>query len=56
MGYLLRKAANREWNQPKRKKYVAANPTERTWRSEEPFDIRHGDAGFGVFAANFVLA
>jgi hypothetical protein len=25
MGYLLRKAANRKWNQPKRKKFVAVN-------------------------------
>jgi hypothetical protein len=25
MGYLLRKAANREWNQPRRKKFVAVN-------------------------------
>jgi hypothetical protein len=25
VGYLLRKAANREWNQPRRKKFVAVN-------------------------------
>jgi hypothetical protein len=25
MGYLQRKAANREWNQPRRKKFVAVN-------------------------------
>jgi hypothetical protein len=25
MGYLLRKAAKREWNQPRRKKFVAVN-------------------------------
>jgi hypothetical protein len=25
MGYLLRKADNREWNQPRRKKFVAVN-------------------------------
>jgi hypothetical protein len=25
LGYLLRKAANREWNQPRRKKSVAVN-------------------------------
>ena len=29
MGYLLRKAANREWNQPKRKKFVAVNNDEK---------------------------
>ena len=41
---LLRRAANREWNQPKRKKCAAVNKAERSWRSEERFDIRHGDA------------
>jgi hypothetical protein len=25
MGYLLRKAANRKWNQPRRKKFVTIN-------------------------------
>ena len=25
MGYMLRKAANREWNQPRRKQFVAIN-------------------------------
>jgi hypothetical protein len=30
MGYLPRKAANREWNQTKRKKFVAVNKAERT--------------------------
>jgi hypothetical protein len=29
VGYLLRKAANREWNQPKRKKFVAVNKDEK---------------------------
>ena len=28
MGYLLRRAANREWNQPRRKKFVAVNNDE----------------------------
>jgi hypothetical protein len=35
MGYLLRKAANREWNQPRRKKPVAVNKDEKgveIWR------------------------
>jgi hypothetical protein len=27
--YLLRKASNREWNQPKRKKFVAVNKDEK---------------------------
>ena len=47
MGFLQRKAASREWKQPKRK-CVAVNKAERSWRSEEHFDIRHGDAEFRV--------
>ena len=29
MGYMLRKAANREWNQPRRKQFVAVNKVEK---------------------------
>ena len=29
VGYLLRKAANREWNQPRRKNFVAVNEDEK---------------------------
>ena len=29
MGYLLRKASNREWNQPRRKNFVAVNKDEK---------------------------
>ena len=29
MGYLLRKATNREWKQPRRKKFVAVNKDEK---------------------------
>ena len=53
-GYLLRKAANREWKQPKGKKFAAVNKDEKSWRSEEHFDIRHGDAEFGVCPAGFL--
>jgi hypothetical protein len=42
MGYLLRKA-NREWNQPRKKEFVAATKMKKQWRSENHFDIRHGD-------------
>ena len=56
VGYLPRKAANREWNQPKRKKCVAVNKAERSWRSEEHYAIRHGDAEFGVCPLVFSLA
>lgn len=51
MGYLLRKTANREWNQPK--KFVEVNKDERGWRFEEDFD-RHGDTEFGIFPAGFL--
>ena len=44
----LGKVTNREWNQPTRKKCVVVNKAERNWRSEECFDIRHGDTEFGV--------
>jgi hypothetical protein len=53
MEYLLRKDADREWKQPRRKKFVAVNSNERSWRSEECFDIRYGDAGFGICPAGF---
>jgi hypothetical protein len=29
MGYMLRKAANREWNHPRRKQFVAVNKDEK---------------------------
>ena len=29
MGYMLRKAFNREWNQPRRKQFVAVNKDEK---------------------------
>ena len=29
MGYMARKAANREWNQPRRKQFVAVNKDEK---------------------------
>lgn len=41
------------WNLPKRKMYVVVNKTKRSWRSEKYFDIRHGDAKFGVYPAGF---
>ena len=44
----LREAANKEQNQSKRKKCVPVNKATGSRRSEEHFDIRHGDAEFGV--------
>ena len=32
---IVKRAANREWNQSKRKKCVAVNKAKRSWRSEE---------------------
>ena len=52
-GYPTRKAANKEQNQPKRKQCVVVNKAERSWRYEECFDIRHGDAEFGVRQTSF---
>ena len=51
MGYLLT-AANREWNQPKRKKYAAIKP-ELSEGSEELLDIKHGYAKLRVCPAGF---
>ena len=45
MGNLLRKAANREWNQSRRKKFVAVNKDEKG---------SHGDAEFRVCLAGFL--
>lgn len=55
VGYLLWKAANRKWNQPKIKKCVTVNKADRSWRSEDCFDGRPGDAEFGVCLAGSVL-
>ena len=44
---------NRDWNHPKRLKYVVVNKAEKSWRSKEHFDIRHGDAKFGVCPVGF---
>lgn len=32
-----------EWNQPMRKRCIAVNKDERSWRSEKYFDVRHGN-------------
>jgi hypothetical protein len=51
--YPSRKATHWELNQPKREKCVAVNKAERSWSSEEHFDIRPGDAEFRVCPAGF---
>jgi hypothetical protein len=45
MGYLLRRAVHRKWNKPIIMKCVAGDKVERSWRSEEHFDIRLGVVG-----------
>jgi hypothetical protein len=47
--YLLRKAANREWDQPKRKNCVAVNKAERTWIPDiEIQSLEFAKLGFGL--------
>ena len=53
MGYLPRRDTNREYNQPTRKKSVVVHRAEQSWRPEEHFDTRHGDAEFGFCPAGF---
>jgi hypothetical protein len=49
------KLLTREWKQPRKKKFVTVNKDEkRSWRSEDCFDIRHGDAKFRVCPAGFL--
>jgi hypothetical protein len=39
--------------EPAQEKCAAVNQAKKSWRSKEPFDIRHGDAEFGVRPAVF---
>ena len=48
MGYLLRGAANKELNQPKRIKYMVLTKAGRSWISEKHSDKQHGNAEFGI--------
>ena len=56
--YLLRKAANREWNQPRRNQFVAINKDEKgvgDLKTTLTSDLlHHGDAEFGVCPAGFL--
>ena len=51
MGYLPRRTANRM--EPTQEKEACCTQVERSWRTKEHFDIRHGDAQFGVCPAGF---
>ena len=46
-------AANRICNQPKINKVAVVNKDERIGDLKRPFDIRHGDSGFGACPAGF---
>jgi hypothetical protein len=46
---------NMGWNQTNRKKFVVVNNHERSWRSEEYFDIRRGDVEFGLALVQYFL-
>lgn len=43
VGHKPRKAADRAWNQLKRKKCVSLDKAEMSWRFEEFFNVRHGE-------------
>ena len=49
--YLPGRAAECGWNHPKREKCAVVNKAERSWGAEEPSNITHGDAEFGVYPA-----
>jgi hypothetical protein len=51
IGYLLRKAVIRKWNNSKRKNCATGHKVERSWRYEQHIDIRPGDEDFGVCPA-----
>jgi len=43
MGYLPRKAANREWNQLEKEVCLQSTKMKEEWRSKDHFVIRHGE-------------
>ena len=54
MGYMLRKAANRSGTSPGESSLLQSTKMKKEWRSEDRFDISHGDAEFGVCPAGFL--
>jgi hypothetical protein len=54
MGYLSRKLLT-VLGTSTRENCVAVNQAKRNWRSEEHFDLRHGDVEFIVFPAGFFV-
>jgi hypothetical protein len=55
MGYMLRKAANREsGTSPGESSLLQSTKMKKEWRSEDRFDIIHGDTEFGICPAGFL--
>jgi hypothetical protein len=54
-GYMLRKATNREsGTSPGESSLLQSTKMKKEWRSEDHFDIIHGDTGFGICPAGFL--
>ena len=54
MGYMLRKAVTGSGTSPGESSLLQSTKMKKEWRSEDSFDISHGDAEFGVFTADFL--
>jgi hypothetical protein len=54
MDYLLRKAVNMEWNQPKRKKFVAVNKDEKGFGDLKITSTSDMEMHFGVYPSIFL--
>jgi hypothetical protein len=50
-----KESCNRKRNHPKKKKCATVNKAERSRRSEQHFDVRHGVTAFGVCPAGFLV-
>ena len=55
MGNLMRQAANREWNQPRRKKFVAVNKNEKGVGNLKNTLTSDIEMQFGVCPAGFLF-
>jgi hypothetical protein len=54
MGYLMRKTAKREWNQPRRKKFVAVNKDKKGVGDLKTALTSDMEMQFGVCPAGFL--
>lgn len=53
LGCLLRRNADWVYDQPKEKKNISVKKAEKSLKSIENFDSRHGDVEFGVCPADY---